>query len=101
MDVPQYLQQWEGDLSPEKKKALREELAVYINHLLLHDFNGLLNILYRIDVPERKLKTVLAENKDKDAGELIADLLIKRQEEKLALRRSSPPADNILDDERW
>jgi len=101
MDIPLFMQNWDASLAEEKKKALKNELAFYINDLLLHRFEKLVEILYRVDVSQKKLKTVLLENKEKDAGDLIADLLIKRQEEKIAFRRSIPPANNITDDERW
>jgi hypothetical protein len=101
MDISVIVQNWDASLPHEKKAALKRELALYINELLLHDFDKLLFILYRVDVAEKKLKQVLAENKEKDAGELIADLLIKRQEEKIAMRQSFPPGKNISDEERW
>jgi hypothetical protein len=101
MDVQLLLQKWETALSAENKASLRKALALDLNELLLHDFEKLVQLLYRVDVPEQKLRTVLAENTGKDAGELLADLLIKRQEEKTALRRSFPPAKNISEDERW
>lgn len=83
------------------RAELRSKLSAYINDLLLHHFDQLVQLLYHIDVSEQKLKKVLQENPEVNAGNLIADLLLKRQEEKLALRRSSPPANNIPDDERW
>jgi hypothetical protein len=101
MDVPLILQGWSTSLSLEKKEALKEKLASYINHLLLHNFEELLGLLYRVDVSKKILKKVLEENKEKDAGHLIAELLIKRQEEKIAVRNSFPPAKNIAEDERW
>jgi hypothetical protein len=60
----------------------KAELATYINDLIVHDFNKLISILYRIDVDEEKLKRVLKENKDKDAGIVIAELIIERQSQK-------------------
>ena len=101
MDVTLRLQELEFSLSQERKEALRKELVAYINYLLLHDFSKLVSLLYRVDVPEQKLKKILQENPEKDAGDIIADLLIQRQEEKIALRRSFPPADHSSDEERW
>ena len=100
MDAQLVLQNWEA-CSYNEKKNLRLQLAQYINDLLLNDFDQLVLLLYRVDVSEVQLKKVLVENKTVDAGELIADLLIKRQEEKIALRRSFPPAKDISEDERW
>lgn len=101
MDVELFIREWDTLQSPATKEDQKRKLAGYVNDLLLHDFDKLVQILYRIDVPEKTLKKVLEENKERDAGELIAELLIKRQEEKIALRQSFPPAENISDDERW
>ena len=101
MEVSLFIQQWDASLSAELKKPLKKQLAAYVNTLLLNDFGKLVRVLYQVDVSEQKLKIVLIENKDKDAGELIADLLIKRQEEKTALRQSFPPAKDIHEDEQW
>ena len=101
MDAEQLIKQWNVSLSADRKTELKKQLAAYLNNLLLHNFAQLIQLLYRVDVSEKKLTAMLAENKTIDAGELLADLLIKRQEEKLAARQSFPPADNISDDERW
>ncbi|HUC81594.1 MAG TPA: hypothetical protein VMR70_11800 [Flavisolibacter sp.] len=99
MDILQALQQVpQNEVDREK---LRTELAAYINELITHQFDQLLQLLYRVDVSEQKLKNVLRENSDEDAGLLLADLLLKRQEEKLAARRSFPPANDVSDEERW
>ena len=47
-------------------EELHHRLADYINQLMVNDFNRLLNLLYRIDVNEEKLKTSLKEFYDKD-----------------------------------
>ncbi|HYO22940.1 MAG TPA: hypothetical protein VER36_11085 [Flavisolibacter sp.] len=101
MDVQLLMQQWDASLSGGRREALKKELAAYINGLLLDDFKKLVHILYRADVSEQKLKKILAENKEENAGELIAGMLIKRQEEKKASRQSFPPAKDIPEDERW
>ena len=98
MDILQALQQVpQNEVDREK---LRTELAAYINELITHQFDQLLQLLYRVDVSEQKLKNVLRENSDEDAGLLLADLLLKRQEEKLAARRSFPPANEVSEEER-
>ena len=101
MDAQALIQNWDSSLPADKKDFLRYELAAYINELLLHDFEKLVQLLYQIDVSEKKLKQVLQKNQNQDAGTLMADLIIKRQEEKLAIKQSFPPAENLSDDERW
>ena len=71
-----------------QKEKLRDQLIEYINHLLLHDFNGLVQVLYRVDVSEQKLKELLQKNPATDAAVIITDLLIERQEEKINIKES-------------
>ena len=66
---------------------LENNLAVYINELIDKDFNKLVNLLYRIDISEQKLKIAL-QNEDKtiSSSKTIAKLIIERQLQKLEFR---------------
>lgn len=101
MDVWPLLAEFDAGLPAEKQQSLKKQLAVYLNDLLLHDFPQLVQVLYRVDVPEKKIKTVLQQHPSTDAGELLADLLLQRQAEKKASRHrfQSPP--DTSDEERW
>lgn len=68
-------------------EMLETILAARINTLITDDFNRLIQLLYRIDVNEEKLKKLLRENSTTDAGVLIAGLIIRRQWEKIETRR--------------
>ena len=84
-----------------RKNELRQQLIDYVNDLLLHDFSKLVQLLYRIDVSEQKLKTLLSENPQTDAAVIITDLIIKRQKEKLETKRSFRPDDDIPEEDKW
>lgn len=88
-------------LSSLEQVEMKEQLIVYINYLLLHDFNKLVQILYRVDVDEKKLKVLLQENKETDAAIIIADLLLQRQEEKIKTKQEFKPGDDIPEEEKW
>jgi hypothetical protein len=90
-----------SQLSIFQKEELRGQLVTYINYLLLHDFNRLVQLLYRIDVSEQKLKKLLQEQPQTDAAVLIANLLIERQVEKLKTRESFRQSGEISDEEKW
>lgn len=62
-------------------------LAEKINTLINEDFASLVQLLYRIDVNEAKLKTLLRENTGSDADRLIARLILERQWQKIETRR--------------
>jgi hypothetical protein len=49
-----------------------------INELIKNDFSRLVQLLYRIDVSEAKLKNILSANPNEDAGKLIAQVIIER-----------------------
>ena len=76
-------------------------LALEINGLILHDFNRLISILYRIDINESELKKMLQQYSQVDAGLIIAQLIIDRQMEKAALRSKFRKEDNISDEDKW
>src|SRR5262245_61055910 len=60
----------------------KQLLADKINDLLISDFQKLVSVLYRMDISESKLKLLLKENPNIDAGIIIAELMIERQLEK-------------------
>lgn len=53
-------------------------LEIAINELIKNDFSKLVQILYRIDVSEAKLKNILGANPNQDAGKLIAQVIVER-----------------------
>ncbi|HJS55236.1 MAG TPA: hypothetical protein VJ765_11860 [Chitinophagaceae bacterium] len=83
-------------------ESLKEELASRINRLIESDFNKLISILYRVDVNESRLKHLLKENPGVNAADILADLVIERQLEKIRSRQQFSNRDkNISDDEKW
>ena len=83
-------------------EELRSKLASHFNYLIQTDFNRLVAILYRIDVSEPRLKQLLQENPEDDAGEIIALLVIDRQIQKIKIRQEFTKKDeNISEDEKW
>jgi hypothetical protein len=84
------------------EKLLLQQLAERINHLIVHDFGYLVSLLYRLDISEKKLKQLLAENETADAGMLIAEMIVQRQAEKINSRRQFKQNDSaISDEEKW
>jgi hypothetical protein len=88
-------------LTAIQKAEMKEHLLLYINHLLVHDFNKLIQILYRVDVSEQKLKELLAANPQTDAAILITELLVQRQEEKIKVKETFKPNNDIPEKDKW
>jgi hypothetical protein len=74
---------------PEQMRMddLLQQMANHINRLAAIDFEQLVNLLYRIDVNEDKLRYLLQQHKGENTGLLIAELIVQRQLEKAQSRR--------------
>jgi hypothetical protein len=98
------------------EEALQVILAEKINTMINHDFGTLVQLLYRIDVNETKLRRLLEGDVRQDAGMIIAALIIERQWQKIESRRKSDqrpnrrgadgptrdsPTDPAGEEERW
>ena len=88
-------------LTAVQKAETKEQLILYINYLLVYDFNKLIQILYRVDVNEQKLKDLLLANPQIDAATIIAGLLILRQEEKIRVKEAYKSNTEIPDEDKW
>jgi hypothetical protein len=81
---------------------IHSQLSTYINTLIKDDFDKLITYLYRIDVNEQKLKALLQQAQGEDAGNIIATLIIERQQQKIESRRQFNKRDNDFDEEeKW
>jgi hypothetical protein len=76
-------------------------LAVHINQLLQTNFEQLVNLLYRIDVSEKKLKQLLRDFPKEDAGTIIAALIVERQLEKINSRNRYKTDGSFDGEEKW
>ena len=64
------------------------DLIAFINECIQNDFNKLVQLLYRIDVSEAKLKSILQLNPNEDAAKLIATVIVERLAATKAARAS-------------
>ena len=71
------------------------DLIIYINDCIQHDFNKLVQLLYRIDVSEEKLKYILQLNPNEDAAKLIAAVIVERLAATKAARASFSTTNKI------
>jgi hypothetical protein len=94
---------WE--LAPtDTQEALETLLADKINAMIQGNFDKLLQLLYRIDINEQRLRRLLVENEGEDAGQIIARLIMERQWEKMESRRQfrqDKTTDENDGEERW
>ena len=85
--------------------AAKRLLIKKINELIQTDFPKLISLLYRVDVSETRLKSLLKDNPESDAGLIITELLIERQAQKIRSRQQSDSGriqnDDIDENEKW
>ena len=83
-------------------EELRQQLATYVNQLIQLHFEQLISLLYRIDVSEAKIKSLLQNYPDENAGNIIAALIIERQLEKIKSRQQHSQSESNFDqEEKW
>lgn len=78
-------------------------LADKMNELIKNNFNYVVQLLYRIDISEVKLKQLLKSNPTEDAGKIISQLIIERQQQKMVSRNtySKKAAEFNDEEEKW
>jgi hypothetical protein len=69
------------------------QISPHIAKLLESNYKKLLNLLYRIDVNESKISGIVNDNTVSSLSEAIADLVIKRELQKIVIRQHYSPKD--------
>jgi len=67
-------------------QELYQQILPLIDELLNDDYPKLMAMLYRIDLDEEFLNRKLKESKQADTDEIITDLIIKRELQKIIIR---------------
>ncbi|REE05744.1 hypothetical protein [Marinoscillum furvescens] len=67
-------------------KVLRQFLKKRVQYLLDHDFGHLLNAMYRIDIPEPKLRRILDQADPECLADEISEAIIERERAKMVTR---------------
>ena len=80
---------------------MEEYLADKLNQLIRTDFSALVQLLYRIDINENRLRQLLQVNTGEDAGKIIARLIIERQWQKIQTRRQFSGRGSSTGEQEW
>jgi hypothetical protein len=83
------------------EKLTATQMADFINELIEKDFSRLVQLLYRLDVSEDKLKSVLIEHPTGDAGVLIAQLIMERIAQREIAKNMFTQKAEIPEEEKW
>ena len=76
----------EASPAPADLEAVKSYLTKVISYLLDKDMNRLLNIFYRIDLREDKVRTILTQAPVETIAAQLAELVIEREMEKVRTR---------------
>jgi hypothetical protein len=88
-------------INSREENGLKERIIDLLNDLIAKDFDQLIQLLYRVDVSENKLKKLLHDHPETNAAILITELLIERQLEKIKTKQSFGKQNDIADEEKW
>lgn len=75
-----------NELEPEFD-GIKQKLIQVIKHNEKRSHFNLQQLLYRVDINEKRLSTELAENKNEDYVAVVAELIIKRILQKIVLKK--------------
>ncbi len=81
--------------------ANKQELIDYLNGLIVQNFPLLVQILYRLDINETKLKLLLKQNTNQEAAAIIADLIIEREQQKELTKKMFASQVTIPEEDKW
>ncbi|MET0394665.1 MAG: hypothetical protein ABW019_16085 [Chitinophagaceae bacterium] len=91
-----------GMTVPDRDRLTKQQITDRISDLLQSDFTGLVNLLYRLDIDEERLRSMLARHPGTDAADIITGLLLERQLQRLQSRRQYSRNDQDIDEnEKW
>ena len=88
-------------LEEKPDDIFRQRLTGIIQELINNDFTSLVQLLYRIDVDEKKLKQLLKQHAGSDSASIIADLIISRQLQKIAIKKQFTGREKPGPDDSW
>lgn len=81
---------------------IRLKLISLINELINKDFHAVVQLLYRIDLSEKKVRAFLDQNTETDSASILADLIIERQLQKIESRKHfSQRSGTESNEEKW
>lgn len=100
-EIEHLVQHITTSLTPQQTKDIQLQLERSINDLIQNNFERLVQLLYRIDVNEKKLKQLLSDHPQTDAATIIARLIIERQLQKVKTRKQFGNNEDIADEDKW
>jgi len=92
-------QQFELESAEATNENVQQLLANRIAQLLAGDMESFMSMLYRLDVPEGKIRSALSLSNDEAPNMTLAKLIIERQYQRMVTKRTfkQEPLDDWID----
>src|SRR5687767_8547337 len=100
MEINALLQALASPMPRGDQEKLVSQFREHIRFLVEHDFERLVQLLYRVDIDEEKLRCLLRQQPHGDAAAIITALILERQGQK-ELTRKQFKTDFADDAEKW
>lgn len=102
LSIPEKIISVSNSIEREPVERIHGQLISLINELINKDFQALVQLLYRIDVDEKKIRHSLDQNSDIASASILADMIIERQLQKIKSRDDfNKNNGHRNDEERW
>lgn len=72
-----------------------------IDNLIANNFQQLINVLYKIDVSENKIKLALQQQQNRKTAEVLVEMILERLQEKAESRKATKTNNFISEDEKF
>ena len=102
LSIPEKIISVSNSIEREPVERIHGQLISLINELINKDFQALVQLLYGIDVDEKKIRHSLDQNSDIASASILADMIIERQLQKIKSRDDfNKNNGHRNDEERW
>lgn len=99
-ELRELIQQIHSRLTPAEQENILNNVEEHVSWLINNNFPRLVQLLYRLDVNEDKLRLLL-QQKQTNSATLIAKLIMERQLKKSQVRNQTKANINIPLNEQW
>jgi len=72
-----------------------------IDNLIANNFQQLINVLYKIDISENKIKLALQQQQNRKTAEVLVEMILERLQEKAESRKATKTNNFISEDEKF
>lgn len=82
-------------------KDWKNAFTELINDLIVNNFQQLINVLYKIDVNENKIKLALQQQQNRKTADVLVEMILERLQQKAESRKATKTNKFIAEDEKF